>query len=102
MRLNKYISHYTTYSRRDADKLIEAGEVTLNKKVIKDFGYEVKDDDMIAVKGKPVKKRNELTVIVYNKPRGVNLVACWSPRRMIVTERLSTTSFQANLGILSL
>lgn len=71
MRLNKYISHYTTYSRRDADKLIEAGEVTLNKKTIKDFAYEVKEDDQIAIKGKAIKKRNDLTVIVYNKPRGV-------------------------------
>ena len=29
MRLNKYISHNTKYSRREADTLIEAGEVTL-------------------------------------------------------------------------
>ena len=29
MRLNKYISHNTKYSRREADKLIEEGEVTL-------------------------------------------------------------------------
>ncbi|TNF43401.1 MAG: rRNA pseudouridine synthase, partial [Epsilonproteobacteria bacterium] len=36
MRLNKYISHNTKYSRREADKLIEEGEVTLNKKVLKD------------------------------------------------------------------
>lgn len=71
MRLNKYISHHTTYSRRDADKLIEAGDVTLNKKVIKDFAYEVKEDDMIAIKGKQIKKRKDNTVIVYNKPRGV-------------------------------
>jgi len=71
MRLNKYIAHNTKYSRRDADKLIEAGEVTLNKKPIKDFGYEVKEDDHIYVKGKAVKANTEVTVIVYNKPKGV-------------------------------
>jgi len=71
MRLNKYISHNTKYSRREADKLIEAGEVTLNKKVLKDFAYEVEDGDHIYVKGKPVKPSKELTVIVYNKPKGV-------------------------------
>lgn len=71
MRLNKYISHHTKYSRREADRLIEEGEVTLNKKTIKDFGYEVEEDDHIAVKGKPVKARSELTIIVYNKPKGV-------------------------------
>jgi 23S rRNA pseudouridine2605 synthase len=71
MRLNKYISHNTKYSRREADKLIEEGEVTLNKKVLKDFGYEVEEDDRIYVKGRPVKESKELTIIVYNKPKGV-------------------------------
>lgn len=71
MRLNKYISHNTKYSRREADKLIEEGEVTLNKKVLKDFAYEVEEGDHIYVKGRPVKVNKELTVIVYNKPKGV-------------------------------
>ncbi|UPT77538.1 rRNA pseudouridine synthase [Sulfurovum sp. XGS-02] len=71
MRLNKYISHHTKYSRREADKLIEEGEVTLNKKVLKDFGYEVEEGDQIYVKGRLVKPSKEVTVIVYNKPKGV-------------------------------
>ncbi len=71
MRLNKYIAHHTKYSRREADALIEAGEVTLNKKPLKAFGYEVQEDDRIFVKGKAVKVTSELTVIVYNKPKGV-------------------------------
>ncbi|MDD3592201.1 MAG: pseudouridine synthase [Sulfurovum sp.] len=73
MRLNKYISHNTRYSRREADKLIEEGEVTLDKKVLKDFAYEVKEDDKIYIKGKLLKKRQtgEVTMVVYNKPKGV-------------------------------
>jgi len=71
MRLNKYISHNTKYSRREADKLIEEGEVTLNKKVLQDFAYDVEEDDHIYVKGKAVKESKELTIIVYNKPKGV-------------------------------
>ena len=71
MRLNKYISHNTKYSRREADALIEAGEVTLNKRPVKEFGYEVQEDDRIFVKGKAVKVASELTAIVYNKPKGV-------------------------------
>jgi len=71
MRLNKYISHNTKYSRREADKLIEAGEVTLNKVVLKDFAYDVMEDDYIYLKGKAIKVTNEITVIVYNKPKGV-------------------------------
>jgi len=71
MRLNKYISHHTKYSRREADKLIELGEVTLNKKPLTTFHYEVQEEDRIFVKGKAVKVSNELTIIVYNKPKGV-------------------------------
>lgn len=71
MRLNKYISHNTKYSRREADALIEAGEVTLDKRPLKEFGYEVEVDDRIYVKGKAIKITTELTIIVYNKPKGV-------------------------------
>jgi len=71
MRLNRYISANTKYSRREADKLIEAGHVTLNKTVIKEFGYDVQEGDRIFIRGTQVKKRKELTLIVYNKPKGV-------------------------------
>lgn len=71
MRLNKYISHNTKYSRREADKLIEDGEVTIEKRVIKDFGYDVEDGDHIYVRGRAIKPTTELTIIVYNKPKGV-------------------------------
>jgi len=70
MRLNKYISHNSKYSRRDADKLIEAGEVSIDKKTIRDFAYDVQDEDKVFVKGQLVKASNELTIIVYNKPKG--------------------------------
>ncbi len=71
MRLNKYIAHNSKYSRREADALIEAGEVTLDKRPLKEFGYEVQEEDRIFVKGKAIKVTNELTIIVYNKPKGV-------------------------------
>ncbi len=71
MRLNKYISHNSKYSRREADALIEAGEVTMDKRPLKEFGYEVEEDDHIFVKGKAIKITNELTIIAYNKPKGV-------------------------------
>jgi len=70
MRINKYISHNTKYSRREADKLIENGEVTIDKRVINDFGYDVQEDEHVFIKGKQIKVSNELTIIVYNKPKG--------------------------------
>ena len=71
MRLNKYISHNSKYSRREADQLIIDGRVKLNKKIIKNFAYDVRDGDFIDVDNRAIKKRKELTVIVYNKPKGV-------------------------------
>ncbi len=71
MRLNKYISHNSKYSRREADALIEEGEVVVDKKVIKDFGYDVGEGAQVAVKGRAIKPKKELTMIVYNKPKGV-------------------------------
>ena len=37
MRLNKYISHYTKYSRREADTLIKEGRVKVDGKIKTDF-----------------------------------------------------------------
>jgi len=70
MRINKYISHNTKYSRREADRLIEDGEVTIDKRVVNDFAYDVQEDDRVFIKGKQVKVSNELTIIIYNKPKG--------------------------------
>jgi len=73
MRLNKFISHNSKYSRREADKLIEEGEVKINKKTIHEFGYEVQESDYVSIKNRPVKqkKQGEVTMVIYNKPKGV-------------------------------
>ncbi len=70
MRLNKFISHHTTYSRREADKLIFDGKVKVNGKVITNPAYDVEDGDKVSVNGKPVKRSTKYTCIVYNKPKG--------------------------------
>ncbi len=72
MRLNKFISHNTKYGRREADKLIQEGAIKVNRKVVKDFGYKVKKDDKVFLRGKLIKpkSKNEVTMVVYNKPKG--------------------------------
>ncbi len=72
MRLNKYISHNSKYSRREADKLIEEGKVYINRMPVKDYGYKVQKGDRVFVKGKEIKPKGrfELTMVVYNKPKG--------------------------------
>jgi len=68
MRLNKYISHYTKYSRRQADKIILEGRVKVDGKVCDNFVdieyQEVKLDNRL------VRKDDSYSVIIYNKQRG--------------------------------
>lgn len=67
MRINKFISHNTKYSRREADKLIKDGRVKINTKVAT-LSSNVCEDDKVFVDGKFIKRREyKLTVIVYNK-----------------------------------
>ena len=70
MRLNKFISHNTPYSRREADRLIEEGHVKVGHKVVTEPYYDVQPGDKVFVKGKPVKQKRGYTVIVYHKPKG--------------------------------
>lgn len=70
MRINKYLSHNTGYSRREADELIKTGKVSINGKVLKEMGYEVKEGDKVRIGTRFIKEKTEFTAIVYNKPKG--------------------------------
>lgn len=71
-RLNKYLSHNSNYSRREADKLIEEGKVRVNNKVVTDLATKVSVNDKVEIGKKLIKEeKNKIyTVIVYNKPKG--------------------------------
>mgnify|MGYP000226272603 CR=1 FL=1 len=71
-RLNKFISHNSEYSRREADKLIEEGRVSINGEIVKDLATQVTNDDRISIDKKTIKndENKMFTVIVYNKPKG--------------------------------
>ncbi len=68
MRLNKYISNSGVCSRRDADKLIAAGEVTVNDKVITEMGHKVGAEDVVKHNGKRLNPE-KLMYVLLNKPK---------------------------------
>jgi 23S rRNA pseudouridine2605 synthase len=68
MRLNKYISHNSTYSRRDADELIKNGRVKIGNKLITDLATKVEDGDEVYLNGKLLEEKEDYTVVVYHKP----------------------------------
>lgn len=71
MRINKYIASCGVSSRRGADALIADGRVTLNGKVVTDFGVNVVDGDEVTVDAKVITPRRETVTIAIYKPRGV-------------------------------
>jgi len=82
VRLNKFISHNSNYSRREADKVIADGLVRVNNKVVTDLATKVKTTDKVEIGKKIIKedKNKMYTVIVYNKPKG-ELVTKSDPRK---------------------
>jgi 23S rRNA pseudouridine2605 synthase len=69
-RINRYLSHCGLCSRREADRWIETGRVSLNGKLIKQPGITVQAKDVVCVDGKKVSPQANHTYILYNKPKG--------------------------------
>ncbi len=69
-RLNKYISHNSKYSRREADELIKEGKVKMKGKVITNLATQVEKGDKVYIHDRFMHPKNEFTVIVYNKLKG--------------------------------
>ena len=70
MRLNKYLSDAGVCSRREADRLTEAGESTINGKRA-ETGMQVESGDVVVVKGKTVVPEEKKVYLAFNKPRGI-------------------------------
>lgn len=70
IRLNKYLASCGICSRRDADKLIEQGAVTVGGRPAEQ-GMKVTDEDEISVHGKKIAGPNKKVVLAYYKPMGV-------------------------------
>lgn len=69
MRLNKFIANSGICSRREADKLIENGEVTVNGNVVAEMGFQVQAGDVVKYNGKTLKPEKPVYVLL-NKPKG--------------------------------
>lgn len=71
MRINKFISETGFCSRREADKLVESGQVTINgvKAVL---GSQAEEGDDVRVNGRQIgEKKSQHVYIALNKPVGI-------------------------------
>ena len=87
IRLNKYIAMCGVCSRRDADKLIEEGKVTINGRTA-EMGDRVSEGDSVKVGSKLIKPNDETIVLAYYKPVGVTCTERDAHAAVTVTEAL--------------
>ena len=70
IRINKYLSEAGVCSRREADRQVELGNVTIDG-VTAETGARVFEGQMVLFQGKKVSKEEEMILIAFNKPVGV-------------------------------
>ncbi len=83
-RINKFLSETGYCSRREADKLLEDGRITING-VIPEMGTKVSSNDEVRVDGKLVREKFEKPVyLAFNKPSGIECTTNLEVRYNIV------------------
>ncbi|MED5017841.1 23S rRNA pseudouridine(2604) synthase RluF [Paenibacillus chibensis] len=71
MRINKFISETGFCSRREADKLVESGKVTINGETAV-LGSQAEEGDEVLINGQPLNpKKKSHVYIALNKPVGI-------------------------------
>ncbi len=69
-RINKFISESGYASRREADRIIQAGRVRINGQLA-GIGSQVEDGDIVTVDGQEILKKTKNVYLAFNKPRGL-------------------------------
>lgn len=70
IRIAKFIADCGVCSRREAERLIEERRISVNDKVLDTLGYKVLPTDEVRLDGRLLKKKEELRVWVFYKPKG--------------------------------
>jgi 23S rRNA pseudouridine2604 synthase len=68
--INKYISDSGFCSRREADKYIDQGRVTINDQIALK-GNRVSETDVVEIDGEPLRKKKKSLYIALHKPKGI-------------------------------
>ena len=77
VRINKYLSESGMCSRREADRLVEAGRVCIDGQPAV-MGSRVLPGQRVTIGGKQIEQERRMELIAFNKPRGI---VCTTDRR---------------------
>jgi len=84
IRINKFLSESGFCSRREADKLLEEGRITING-VVPEMGTKVSPEDEVRVDGRLVREKTEKPIyLAFNKPVGIECTTNQNVRDNIV------------------
>ena len=87
MRLNQFIAHSGISSRREADKLIKAGLVQVNGKIIVEMGFRVMPTDTVKFNNETIASETK-RYLLLNKPKDY-LTSTDDPKKKNVYELIS-------------
>jgi 23S rRNA pseudouridine2605 synthase len=90
-RIAKVIAGAGLCSRRDAERWIEAGRVSVNGKKLTTPAFTVSDEDQITVDGKPLRYKSATRLWLYHKPAGLVTTAKDPEGRETVFDNLPRT-----------
>jgi 23S rRNA pseudouridine2605 synthase len=92
VRLNKFLALAGVASRREADRWIQEGRVSVNNQVVEELGLKVDEDkDVVRVDGRRIRVESRPVHIVLNKPPGY-LVTLKDPFRRPTVKALLPAS----------
>lgn len=90
-RIAKYLARAGVASRREAEAIIEAGEVRVNGRKLTTPAFKVTGRERIEVRGKPVKAPEPVRVWRYHKPSGLITTTNDPEGRSTIFEQLPKT-----------
>ena len=94
IRLNKYISHAGYCSRREADKLIEAGKVQVNNKTVKELGVFVHRTDKVVVEGQNVSIEPFVYILLNKSTNVISTTNDEKDRKTVLNEIENATGYR--------
>ena len=68
IRLNRFIANAGICSRREADDIIKAGEISVNGEVVTEMGHQVQPGDVVKMGNKKL-SREKMVYVLINKPK---------------------------------
>lgn len=94
MRLNRFLARAGVESRRNCDKLIEAGLISVNGETVSELGLKINPEhDIVTFKGSRVEMPLADVVLMLNKPAGVYTTMSDPQGRPCVADYVPTDRF---------